>query len=262
MILLMIALICVALFASLIVLYLALSVVALSKIVFPLLVAFIVNNNTPILSDRPFWSFVIWAVLFLILCFTLCRLPRFNCAFQFFCNYFIAYFITAIIVTICLSIFTDMDSIPLGGEIAIKVGCFIVSVLGLLSQLRQYLMHDISKYKALVIIDRVLASIVYGIIVLLIFSFTANSVWSIPVVLQWVIFIGTIILAYLLDHFLFTAIYNKMLENVDRWDAFVAEGEENRVGLGTLFAGLALSIAFLGTVLAPPYDDDDDYNEW
>lgn len=259
MLIVFLVLLTIALVACWLMLHLALSAVALSKVVFSLIVAALLNSELPFLPEREFWSFSIWAVIALVCCFALCRLPRFNCAFQYFCNFGVSYFLTRLMVAICMSIFTKSDTLAIGWEIAITVGCVLVSLLALFSQLRNYKMCDLSKYKAVKYIDRVISSLVYGIIAVLICAVTLAKLDRAPIV-DWIVFLSIIALSYGVDCLLFDRLHQLMVKNIDKWDRFVADGQDTYLGVKGAFGSLLLSIWTVGELLTPDSEEDDYYD--
>ena len=182
--------------------------VVFSKIVFSLFVALVINLHTPFPINSQFLSFCIWAAITNACCFVLCRLVRFNWAFQLFCNFTVSYVISELLSAVALSIFLDNYEPTVTSEILVKAVCLVLSIVSLLIQIKASNPRKSLNSTVIKLVDRFLASIIYGVTALIVFSVSINGLWKFSVFVDYAIFGGTTIVTFLVDLYLFHFIQN------------------------------------------------------
>ncbi len=158
-------------------------IILFSRIIICLIIALNVNEQIPLI-DNAFFSGVLWTGIVLVGCFFLCLLPRIDCAVMLICNSLIAVLGLILGINILDMIldaifggnsFADFifDSLFLCVLITLAVACFALYKQSYMFSAK------IIRSKAVNTVDRVLASLVYGLFIDL--FFLVNSLFVHPV---------------------------------------------------------------------------------
>jgi hypothetical protein len=177
--------------------------VYLPKITFSLFAAVVACNKISIIASNGLLNYLVWCGIFIGACFLLCFLPRVNYSFLFLCNSFISYFIVEIAVLISFSIFLKQQEPIIYGEIIIKVVCFIISVITLKEQIEASINNKSFQNKFLIVIERIIASLIYAVALFILICTAMNGLWSFPVAVNIIAFVLFFVVAYLFDMFFF-----------------------------------------------------------
>lgn len=134
-----------------------------AKATVSLVIAFILHSTTP-LNDNALISYGIWAAISLAVCFLICILPRIDCSMDFICRIAVTIFLTKALVD-TLSQILGLELSQTGDTIvtfATRLAVIILSGKSLLQRLQE---KNLRKFKniAVVTIDRVISSLIYGI---------------------------------------------------------------------------------------------------
>ena len=193
-----------ALYICKFVLFLTTSAVMLSRAVFSVAVAALLHFSYS-LVDNGWANFGIWAGICLAACYILCLMPRFSCAFQFFCTSVVSY----IAVEIVVALFGSIVMLIMGKEyqpnlwleIAVKVVCGGCSAWALREQIEKS--PEGTDNPILANAERLLASLLYAVSITFLSATAVNNLWSFPPFVNWLIFFGALVVAFLVDMFVF-----------------------------------------------------------
>ncbi len=136
--------------------------ILLSKLTVSLFVAMILHAELPIGSSG-FLSYIIWAAISIAGFFLLCKLPRFDCAFEFFSKAMVALVVGMLVASFAMEqLKLESNAMwELITEIALKLTVLAASVF---FTWQRFLELDFGKFSNVILvnIDRVMASILYG----------------------------------------------------------------------------------------------------
>lgn len=186
------------------VVYLAGMAVVASKAVFSLVVALVLHGNVRLVENG--WAnYGIWAAICLIACYVLCLMPRFNCAFQFFCTSLVSYIAVEILVALggnIIMAFQHKEYDPnLWVEIVIKAVTAIASAVALVEQIEKSgegFLNPILEN-----VERGVASVLYAVSVTILVMVSMNDLWVLPNLVGWAVFLVTLVGSFLLDMLVF-----------------------------------------------------------
>jgi len=136
--------------------------ILLSKLTVSLFVAMILHAELPIGSSG-FLSYIIWAAISIAGFFLLCKLPRFDCAFEFFSKAMVALVVGMLLASFAMEQLKLEENAAweLITEIALKLTVLAASIFFTWQKFLEVYFGKISNV-ILVNIDRVMASILYG----------------------------------------------------------------------------------------------------
>lgn len=190
--------------------------VVFSRAVFSLLIAIGLSATYPFFADNDILNCVSWMVIIFGVVMLLSLLPRVNNALKFFCTVFISYIAVEILGVMLIGLIYALMGrsfeITLPHEIAIKVISTAVSVVALVKEIKK----GPGKFSlrstniVLVNIQRVLASVIYGVAAIIIFALSTNNLWEFSAVVNWSIFGGTAVVTFLADVFLMEHLVGKV----------------------------------------------------
>ncbi len=179
--------------------------VVFSRIALALLFALIGVQNGPMLvASSGFLNYVAWLVIALAAIYLLSTLPRVGHALKFFSTALASIFAINIVVMIfggVISALLRRDfQVPILLELGITLVCAVVSGIALLAQEKRA-DYDLPKNPILNILERGLASVLYGLSAVLL-SNSAHGNWSLPALISLLVFVVATIGAYVADLFL------------------------------------------------------------
>ena len=136
--------------------------ILLSKITVSLVVALMLHSELP-LGSSGFLSYIIWAAISIAGFFLLCKLPRFDCAFEFFSKVMVALVVGMLVASFALEQF-KLESNAMWEtitEIGLKLAVLAASIF---FTWQRFLEVDFGKFSNVILvnIDRVMASILYA----------------------------------------------------------------------------------------------------
>lgn len=171
-----------------------------SRIAFSLLLAAGLKVDWFASGAANYWVTV--ALIFGVICL-LSLLPRVNMAIKFFCTSFITYIVVAIVCGLAVSIYNALAGadvqIGLVVDIITKIVTAVVCLFTLLKQVDNGVGGIHSANPVYVMIQRVLASLVYGFALVLLGSSAINGAYSVPEWGQWLMFLGGSVVFFGLD---------------------------------------------------------------
>ena len=179
-------------------LFLELSII-LSKITVSLVAALALNETLP-LGSGGLISFIIWAAICIAGFFLLCKLHRFDCAFEFFSKALVALVVGMLLASFAMEqLKLEENAVwELITEIALKLTVLVASIF---FTRQRFLEVDFGKFSNVILvnIDRVMASILYA------FAFCAVTVGTLFVhIPDWigeVMFLTLPVVFFLVDLF-------------------------------------------------------------
>lgn len=179
-------------------LFLEVSII-LSKITVSLVVALALNATLP-LGSSGLISYIIWAAICIAGCFLLCKLPRFDCAFEFFSKALVALVVGMLLASFAMEQLKleENSAWELITEIALKLTVLAASIF---FTRQRFLEVDFGKFSNVILvnIDRVMASVLYA------FAFCAVAVGTLFVhIPDWigeVMFLTLPVIFFLVDLF-------------------------------------------------------------
>ena len=176
-----------------------------SRLSFGLLVAFLLSQNNALMGMTGWSNFLAWAAIVLVITFLLCKFPRISMATQFMATLLICYLVMALCVGIVMSIITAFT----GGSFSFAAG-YNLTILAIsllfagFAVLREAGNADSTnniqlKNKVMVNIERLVASAIYGLVLMLIVVLCLNNVVAVPVAAQWGMLAGFAVAAFVID---------------------------------------------------------------
>ena len=183
---------------------LATGAVVFSRIAFSLFLGLAFCQSWPLLGS--WWgNFLLWSVIVFAAIMLLSLMPRVNFALKFFCTSIICYLAVDIAVMLLGSFFFIIvgkqfePTVTL--EIVIKVLCTLISFGALLTHMEGCETLAANSPVAR-ILHRLIASVLYGAAITFQCAIVMNGVWSLAPWINWCIFGGTAVAAYVADLFL------------------------------------------------------------
>lgn len=174
-----------------------------SRIAFSLLLAAGLKVDWFASGAANYWVTV--ALVFGVICL-LSLMPRVNMSIKFFCTSFITYIVVAAVCGLAISIYNGIAGaeveIGLVVDIITKVVTALVCFFGLMKQLDNGVNGIHSSNPVYVMIQRVLASLVYGFAVVLLGATAINGAYMVPGWGQWLMFLGGSVVFFGLDFLL------------------------------------------------------------
>lgn len=162
-----------------------------SRIAFSLLLAAGLKVDWFSSGALNYWVTV--AMIFGVICL-LSLMPRVNMAIKFFCTSFITYIVVVAICGLGISIYNGIAGaeveIGLVVDIITKIVTAIVCFFGLLKQMDNGVSGIHSTNPVYVMIQRILASLVYGLTVVILGASAVNGAYMVPEWGQWLLFLG------------------------------------------------------------------------
>lgn len=137
------------------------SAVAFSKVTFSLAVAAILNTNNPILEGGGFWSFVVWAAIVFAAVFLLCRMPRVNCGFTFFCYAIVASLVGWVVVGLACTMFSALAPHETVALVIVRIGSLVLAA-GQMFAAHEDGPKELFGNRFLINVERAIASLMYG----------------------------------------------------------------------------------------------------
>lgn len=172
--------------------------VVFSKVSVAMVIAAAFNASVTLVSNG-FMNYIIWVAICIAGCFLLCRLPRIDCALEFFSKALVSYAVGLLLINILLTAILKID-LTLGWQIAVEIGVKLTVLAISAGSLYQRLMEvDITRFSNVIVVtlERLVASLLYG------FACGTIAVGNLPVaVADWVstvVLLGAIVLAFVAD---------------------------------------------------------------
>lgn len=173
-----------------------------SKLTFSFFFGVVLNGNVPI-AGSGWMGTLVWTAIVFGIGFLLCRVPRLDCAIQFFStsivSYFFTYFLFEFFNAILLKDSVDVVKI----ELIIKIICAAVSFKATFDNAQTKPRMNLHSNAVLLTVERILASFLYSLAILVICSVTFHNAWSFPVIVNVLIFVGAFAGAFVLDFMIF-----------------------------------------------------------
>lgn len=158
------------------------------------------QSDCILIPNHGFLNFLAWAIISFGVIYFLSILPRADVSIQFLCTMIVSLVVTELVGTLIGNIFVKNFEMTALYEITIKLVCIGTSLFGIYIQGKK-LSSESSSHILVRFVDRLLASLLYGISFFLIcFSFHNN--WVLPPIVQLIVLIAIIVGTYVADLFL------------------------------------------------------------
>ena len=198
-----------------------------SRSAFALILAYPLSISYPLIeSGSSIENLLLWLGIFAGVIFIFSLLPKVNNALQFLCTTFIAYLVVFLFGFIVLGLAQsimgeDIKYMPFF-EILFKIICLIVSIRVLTPKVAKKTSFGIkSSNFIIVLMQRILASGIYGFTIMIMFAF--NSPWPLSILAQWCIWGVGFILTFIVDVF-----FSNLIENIVKKTNEKIEQEKER----------------------------------
>ena len=135
-------------------------------------------------------------------------LPRVDYALKFFCTMCMCYLASEIVGGVSMGVICGLAGkdfeITMAYELVIKSICLIVSLGSTVIEMQRgpKKMGIHSPNVVVDILQKILSSVTYGVAIVFLFAISSNSALVLPEATNWLIFIGTTVLAFLAEMFL------------------------------------------------------------
>lgn len=167
-----------------------------SKKTFNLILALILNANSPILEGGGIRGYFAWLSILFVVTFIMCRLPRINCAYQFFCNVFLLFFINKTIYEILFAfVFKNYSTTGLS-EVILQFICIILALVYLWAQVA-FLGSTIITNRVLIVIDRICSSFICSVAI--VFLLAGMNSLDVSLFGAIILFVVTYVVTYIVD---------------------------------------------------------------
>lgn len=176
-----------------------------SRIAFGLFVALAISQSTALMGMTGFTNYLGWATITLIATFLLCRFPRIGSAIKFLATFFISYLAIMLgvffVMSLVLTIMGQSFAFTLVYQITILVISLLLAIFSVIKEITNQDRTDsiIFQHPVFVTFERAIASLLYGFILLVIFSMATASFFSISIPVQWIILGVFAAFAYIAD---------------------------------------------------------------
>ena len=185
--------------------YLMVKAVVMARITVSLLAALALCGLFPIFGEDNLWALAVWVPVCLAGCFLLCSLPRCGRAFGVSCTLMVSYAIVHLVVLYAATLMSWVGTVYYANEAITQV---VMKVLGIVvaawisMRQPQRKARVVLKNKLMINLERVLASLIYGVTCMFLFmsgnSNAINSNAVIQIGVGVVVFLGSFVADILL----------------------------------------------------------------
>lgn len=178
--------------------------VRFSRVTLGLLIGVVLMQSDFRLAEQNFLNFVAWAIIGVGIIFALSAMPRLDRALKFVSNLLISFLTAGILIMlgggIVCGIAGTEFSMNIVFELILKIGCLAFAVVMMIADGKKK-PFEYSKSVFVSIIERAIASLMYGFALLIVCSSIGNN-YVIPEVLEWVLFGVFVVGTYIADIYL------------------------------------------------------------
>lgn len=177
------------------------SAILFSRVAFSLAVALIMSQGEVMLvASNGFLNFVAWALVVMGIVYFLAMMPRVDMALKFLCTILLSVVIVCVVIQMCGGIIAAIAKTEFkfssAYEILVKIVCCLFSAVYMVVGKKPS--YDSPSNKLLNILERLLASVIYGVAVtFLTLSFGGN--WESSILLTLLTFVVSTVAAYVAD---------------------------------------------------------------
>lgn len=200
MLLFLFLLVGISIFITFLIIFLVSRAIIFAKGTFALIAAVIVSQSDCILvPNHGFLNFIAWALICFGIIYFISILPRIDISIRFLCTLAISLIVIDISATLLGNIFIQSFEVITIYEISIKAVCIGISIFGIYLQGKKF-PSDSSSKTFVRFVDRLVASILYGISIMVV-CLSMHGNWNLSSLVQFLVLVGSTICAFVADIF-------------------------------------------------------------
>ncbi len=179
--------------------------VIFSRFAFGLLIGLALSQSNALFGLTGFYNFLAWAAISLSVTFLLCKFPRIGTAVKFLTTFVLAFLAIMICVALIMGIVVSIAGGSFSMNLAYTLTILVISlVMALFSVVKDLANHDDLgnihlKNPVALNIERLVASVMYGFVLMLAFVMGVDSFMDISVPVQYMILGGFTAVAFVAD---------------------------------------------------------------
>lgn len=180
--------------------------VAFSKITVAMVTALLISAEVTLIDRGMFLNFLAWFAIVMGVCFTICLLPRVNCALIFVCNCMVMAVLALMLFMAILPSYIENFELTKTWKFVVTGMVLLFALLTMLAQVGFAKVKELP-YRILRIPDRIIASVIYTIAMLGVYAVIDPYTSLLQEVWSFVLFaVVGLVVAYLADLFVFSRI--------------------------------------------------------